>query len=94
VFAVGASYLVQHVDASMPEAHRLVLCGGVAMYLVGHVAFRLRMVGVLGYEKAIVAAALIVLYALGGELPAWSVAAAITALLVALCVVEAREVPE
>jgi low temperature requirement protein LtrA len=88
VFAVGASAVVQNVSHSMHDAKRLALCGGVAVYLLGHVAFRLRMVGELGYEKLLVAVLLVVLYAVSGELSAWSVAAAVTALLVALCIAE------
>lgn len=89
VFAVGASSLVRDVGASMHNPERLALCGGVSVYLLGHVAFRWRMTGSVGYEKALVAAALLVMYALSGSLPAWSVAGAVTALLVVLCVIEA-----
>jgi hypothetical protein len=45
-------------------------------------------VGELGYEKLVVAVLLVVLYAVSGELPAWSVAGVVTALLVALCIAE------
>lgn len=88
IFAVGANSVVHDVSGPLRDSARLALCGGVALYLVGHLAFRLRMIGAVGYEKAAVATALIALYAFGGGLPAWSVAAAITALLAALCAIE------
>jgi low temperature requirement protein LtrA len=88
VFAVGAGAVVRDVGGAMHDATRLALCGGVATYLVGQIGFRLRMVGTLGYEKAVIAVALMALYALSGSLPAWLVAGAVTVLLVALCVAE------
>ena len=95
IFAVGVNFVVHAVDKSLRDPARLALCGGVSLYLVGLVAFRLRMLGTFGYEKAVVAAALLVLYAVGAELPAWSMAGAIMALLAALCVVEtATDRPE
>jgi low temperature requirement protein LtrA len=88
IFAVGVNSVVHAVDKPLHDAARLALCGGVALYLLGHVAFRLRMLDEFGYEKAVVAAALLALYAIGGGLPAWSMAGAITVLLAALCTIE------
>jgi low temperature requirement protein LtrA len=88
IFAVGINSVVHAVDKPLHDAARLALCGGVALYLLGHVAFRLRILGEFGYEKAVVAAALLALYAIGGGLPAWSMAGAITVLLAALCAIE------
>ena len=87
-FAVGARVLVRHFGVSIPDAPRLALCGGVALYLVGHVGFRRRLSGELEHEKLAVAAALLVLYAVGSALAGWVVAAAIAALLAGLCAVE------
>ena len=88
VFAVGARFVVLAPSNTMSDAARLALCGGVALYLVGHLAFRLRLVGELGWEKAAVAVALIVLFAVGGGLPGWALALVIALLLAGLCVVE------
>jgi low temperature requirement protein LtrA len=90
IFAVGVKLLVLRHDVAshLRDPARLALCGGVALYLLGNVAFRLRMVGVVGYEKLLAAAALLVLYLVGGRLPAWSVAATITALMAVLCLIE------
>ncbi len=87
-FAAGDRLLVKAPGVISSGSVRLALCGGAAAYLVGHIAFRLRMTGTIGYEKAIVAGALLLFYALGGDLRGWVIAAAVAALLVALCAVE------
>src|SRR5206468_3524723 len=44
VFAVGARFLVRgSASAPLSDAARLVLCGGVALYLLAHLAFELRL---------------------------------------------------
>ena len=92
-FAVGVKVLTRDsVSAPLPDPARLALCGGVAMYLFGHAAFALRMVGEVEYGKLAVAAALLVLYAVGGGLAAWALAVAVAALMGVLCVVETESV--
>jgi low temperature requirement protein LtrA len=88
VFAVGAKYAVAHVDDPLSAAARLSLCGGVALYLVGHAAFRLRMVGTVSGAKLAAAAASLLLFAVGGDLPAWATAAILSLVLMLLVVVE------
>jgi low temperature requirement protein LtrA len=87
-FAVGARVLVRHFGVSIPDAPRLALCGGVALYLIGHVGFRWRLSGELEYEKVALAAALLVLYAVGSALAGWVLATAIAVLLAGLCAIE------
>ncbi len=88
-FAVGVKFLVHgDVAASLPAAPRLALTGGIAIYLLGNAAFHLRMTGEPGYGKLIAAAALVALFLAGGGWPAWTVAAAATVLLAALCTAE------
>ena len=88
VFAAGVKIAVHEVGEPVDDATRLALCGGVALYLVGHVAFGLRMVGVVGVEKLVAAAALLVLYVAGGELAAWVLGAAVTVVLGVMCAYE------
>jgi low temperature requirement protein LtrA len=90
-FAVGVKVLTRgSVSAPMPGPARLALCGGVALYLVGTAAFSLRLLGTVQYGQLGVAAALLVLYAVAGGMPAWVVAVAIAALLGALCGAESE----
>jgi low temperature requirement protein LtrA len=87
-FAVGVRVLVRDVGDPMASAPRLALCGGVALYLLGHAAFRWRLSGSLEHGKVVVAAALLVLDAVTGGLSAWALAAAVAALVGAMCVLE------
>ena len=88
IFAVGVKLAVHDVREPLDDATRLALCGGVALYLVGHVAFGLRMVGSVGWEKLAAAAALLVLYAAGADIAAWTLAGAVTLLLWVMCAFE------
>jgi low temperature requirement protein LtrA len=85
VFAVGARFAVETVHEPFSEGARLALCGGVAIYLIGDVAFRLRMVGRVDYDKLAAAAAIIVVFAISGGWAAWGVAAAVTGVMAVLC---------
>jgi low temperature requirement protein LtrA len=89
VFAVGVKLAVHDVGDPLSDAARLALCGGVALYLVGHVAFAWRMGGGVSYTRLWVVVALLVLYLAGGGLPAWAVAGMMSAILAALCALEA-----
>jgi low temperature requirement protein LtrA len=94
VFAVGMRLATQRAGAPLPEAPRLALSGGVALYLAGHAAFRLRIVGSISYEKLIAAGAVLVVFTVSGGLAAWSVAAAVSVVIAALCAREtSRERP-
>ncbi len=89
VFAVGAKLLSAHPTAPMASGARFALCGGVALYLAGHVASKRRLGGKLGAEELVAALAALVLYGASAKMSAWVVAAALAALLAALCASEA-----
>lgn len=84
VFAVGAKATLAHVDRPLEAGPRLALCGGVALYLIGHVAFQRRLLGTLVHEELVAAGAACALGVLGTHLPAWSIALGLTLLLAAL----------
>jgi low temperature requirement protein LtrA len=90
IILAGGVKLVAHdsVSLPMPDAGRLAMCAGAAIYLVGLAAFRLRMLGERSYGRLLTAGALMVLYLVSGGLPAWVVGALIAALLGALCAAE------
>src|SRR5579884_2684449 len=87
-FAAGVRLLVHQPGAVPAEGVRLALCGGVALYLLGHVAFALRVAQLLGYEKLLIAAALLILFATGVGLTAAALTGVIAGLLVGLCALE------
>lgn len=88
VFAVGARETVAHTTQPLGAGDRLALCGGVALYLVGHLAFRLRIAGVFRWGRPSAAALALVLFAVSGSLDAWTVALLLTALVGALAAAE------
>jgi low temperature requirement protein LtrA len=88
VFAVGMKSTIHDLREPLADAARLALCGGIAMYLLGNVAFRLRMVGAVGYAKLAGAAGLLGLFALSGGLSALWVTALATLVLATLCALE------
>ena len=47
-FAVGARELVAHPTDHLTTADAAALCGGVALYLLGHAIFRFRMTRTVG----------------------------------------------
>jgi low temperature requirement protein LtrA len=71
VFAAGVRVAIDDPTASLPDSVRLCLCGGIALYLLGHAAFRLRMVRETNSFELLGIAVVVLLYALGGGLPAW-----------------------
>jgi low temperature requirement protein LtrA len=91
VFAVGMKVAIHDVGEPLSDAARLALCGGIAVYLLGNVGFRLRMVGAVGYAKLGGATGLITLFALGGGLSALWLTATATLVLAALCALETLE---
>lgn len=91
VFAGGVKLTVHGAAGSpMPTPGRLALCGGVALYTAGVAAFALRLTGQLTLGRPLLAVALLALFALGGGIPAWTVAAGIAVLTLGLCVAESR----
>jgi low temperature requirement protein LtrA len=88
-FAAGAKLLARDATTALPDAPRLALCGGVALYLVGLAAFRRRLTGAWGLEQLAAAGAMLAVYALGGAVRGWVLASIVAALLALLCVVEA-----
>lgn len=88
VFSAGVRVLVRAPDATPSGSLRLALCGGVALYLIGQVGFLVRVANTVAYEKLLVATALLILFATGSGLSAEALAAAVAALVVALCVIE------
>jgi low temperature requirement protein LtrA len=90
VFAVGVRVAIEHPGDPLPDAVRLCLCGGIALYLLGHATFRLRMIGEFNAYELGTILAMLVIYALTSSVAAWVVVALAAAAILALCVVEAR----
>jgi low temperature requirement protein LtrA len=88
LLALGVKKAVGHVDASLDTVPAVALCGGVALYLAGHIAFRLRNVGSVNRQRVIAAAACLALIPLALNADALLALAAVTAVCAALIVYE------
>jgi low temperature requirement protein LtrA len=93
VFAVGARALAHHAGATMAEAPRLALCGGVSAYLLGLSASQRRLTGAWSTARLAACCLLLAAFALSGGLPAWAIAALVAAVLALLGATEALGPP-
>lgn len=88
VFAVGMRAAVLSTGHPLAEAARLALCGGVAIYLLGHAAVRLRLVADASPAKLLAAGAVLGLFALGDGWHGWILTGAVAGALGVLCAYE------
>ena len=91
LFAVGMKVTIGAGGHSLSDAARLALCGGLALYLAGNGAFRLRMGASLAWPLAAGIAALAILFAAGASLSALWVTGLATAVLVGVCGLESAD---
>jgi low temperature requirement protein LtrA len=89
LFAVGVKKTLGDVGEPLELVPAVALCGGVAMYLVAHVLFRLRNVHTFNRHRTIVSALLLALIPAAVELPALVTLAVVTGLCVGLIAYEA-----
>ena len=88
VTAVGDELVIAHPTRALSAQEIAVVVAGPAVYLLGHVLFRLRMAGSLSWKRLLGALACISLAALGPFLPALALAALIIAVLIAVILAE------
>ncbi|HZL47943.1 MAG TPA: low temperature requirement protein A [Solirubrobacteraceae bacterium] len=80
---------IVHVDDPLKLVPAAALLGGAAMYLLAHVAFRLRNMHTLSRRRLVCALVLLALLPAGATLPAIATLAILAALLTALIAYEA-----
>ena len=90
VSAIGLKASVAHPAEPLSDGARLALCGGVALYLAGHIAFGLRLAGELSIDKALAAGACLIVFVVAGAAPAWAAVGVLAAVLALLVVSEHR----
>jgi len=82
LFALGVKKVLEHTGDPLKDMPAVALCGGVALYLLAHVAFRLRNTGSLSVPRIVAALACLALIP-----AAMSAAGVLTlALLLGVCV--------
>ena len=89
LFAVGVKKTLGDVGEPLKLVPAVALCGGVAMYLVAHVLFRLRNVRTFNRHRTIASVFLLALIPAAVELPALATLALVAAICVVLIVYEA-----
>jgi len=89
LLAVGIKRTLLAVDDPLKLVPAAALLGGAALYLLSHVAFRLRNMGSLSTRRLVCALVLLALIPAGTTLPALATLAVLAALLVALISYEA-----
>ncbi|MGH2960958.1 MAG: low temperature requirement protein A [Solirubrobacterales bacterium] len=94
LLALGVKKTLGDVDAALEAVPAVALCGGVALYLLAHIAFKLRVTGSVTPPRAAAAAACVAFIPLALEVDALAAVAsiaAICALLVAFETIRYRE---
>jgi low temperature requirement protein LtrA len=88
LFALGVEQVVGHADEPLVTEAAVALFGGVALYLLAHVAFRLRMLRSLNPERLVAGVVLLAAIPIGTEVNSVVALALVTAISVALIAYE------
>jgi low temperature requirement protein LtrA len=94
LFALGMKKTLAHVDEPLELVPAVALCGGLSLYLLAHIAFRLRNVGTLNKQRLVTALVLAALIPVAHEvdaLPALAIVAAACCGLIAYEALRFRE---
>ena len=89
LFAVGVKKTLLDVSEPLATIPAVALCGGVALYLVAHILFRLRNVRSVNYRRLVVSAVLVALIPVALAIPALVTLAVVAGLCVGLIAYEA-----
>jgi len=89
LFAFGLKTTLPDVDHSLPTVAALGLVGGIALYLLAHVALRLRIGGGLGRGRPVASVLLLGLLPVAREVPALAALGTVAAICASLIGYEA-----
>jgi low temperature requirement protein LtrA len=92
--ALGIKKAIGDVDEPLETVPAVALCGGAALYFLGHVAIRLRSVGSFNTQRLLAAALCLALIPYAKEVDAVAAVLTIAAVLVALVAYEAAALRE
>lgn len=94
LLAVGVEQTLHGVDKPLLRVVAVMLCGGVALYLLGHIAFRLRNRRTLNRQRLVVAVLCLALIPVGTHARALAGVACLAAVCVGLIAFEAIRLRE
>jgi low temperature requirement protein LtrA len=83
LFALGVKQVIEHTGDPLKDMPAVALCGGLALYLLAHVGFRLRSVGSVGWPRIVAAGVCLALVPVSMH----TAGVAVVAMLLAVCVV-------
>ena len=87
--ALGVKKTIAYIDEPLETVAAVALCGGVAVYLLGHIAIRLRSVGTLNRQRLFAALIALALIPYATEVDSLAALITIAALMIALVAYEA-----
>ncbi|HET9593274.1 MAG TPA: low temperature requirement protein A, partial [Solirubrobacterales bacterium] len=90
VFAAGVREVVEAPSVYLSDPIRLCLCGGIALYLLGHAAFRLRMVNQVVLAELFAAVLALAAFFVSDHLEGYLTVGLVAMILVALVITELR----
>ena len=88
--ALGLKKTIGDVDHPLKDAPAFALCGGLGLYLLGHVAFRFRHIRTVNRQRLVLGIALFALVPVATEVDSVIAVGALTALLWAMIAYETR----
>ena len=86
--ALGIKQTLAHVGDPLGTISAVALCGGVALYLLGHNAFRLREVGSVSVPRVVVTVLCLALIPVALSVPSLVILAILAGLMCALVALE------
>ena len=89
LIALGMKKTIEHVNDPLEVVPAVALIGGFGVYLLAHVAFRLRNLGTVNRQRLVLGIAMFALIPLAAEIPALATLAIVTAIACALITYEA-----
>ena len=94
LFALGVKKVLGHLGDPLHAVPAVALCGGVALYLAGHVAFRLRNVHTLNRQRVVALLACLAVIPLATSTAGLAALACLAGIVVALIAYEAIHLRE
>ncbi|MBE2316003.1 low temperature requirement protein A [Solirubrobacter sp. CPCC 204708] len=88
LFALGVKKVVEHTSHPLKDMPAVALCGGLALYLLAHIAFRLRNVRSVNVPRVVTAAVCLALIPMATNVAGVATLAILLAVLVALTTYE------
>jgi low temperature requirement protein LtrA len=84
LFALGVKKVLEHTGDPLKDMPAVALCGGLALYLLAHVAFRLRNTGTVGWRRIVAAVVCLALIPIALEVSGVATLAVLLGVWVAL----------